>query len=125
MVEFLKFIWQLPQNIAALTYYLYLRFNGYVLDIYDYGGIAVIVKSTLGSVTLGANVFVSYRASEETRKHELGHTKQSVMLGPLYLIVIGIPSILWAATHKVIAPNKPYDWFFTEAWASKLGKVIR
>lgn len=27
--------------------------------------------------------------------HEYGHTIQSMILGPLYLIVIGIPSTLW------------------------------
>lgn len=124
MINFLKFIWQLPQNMVALVYYLYLHFNNYLLDMYEYNGIAVMVKSTSGSVTLGENVFLSPRASEETKKHEYGHIKQSLMLGPLYLIVIGIPSILWAWLHKIIAPSKSYGWFYTEAWANKLGKVI-
>lgn len=122
MISFLKFIWQLPQNVVALLYYLYLHFNNYLLDMYEYNGIVVMVKSTSGSVTLGENVFLSPKASEETKRHEYGHTKQSLMLGPLYLIVIGIPSILWAALHKTIAPSKPYGWFYTEAWADKLGK---
>lgn len=115
MISFLKFVWQLPQNIVALLYYCYLCYNGYLLDVYDYGGIIVLVKNTSGSVTLGENIFLSSRASEETRKHEYGHTRQSLMLGPLYFIVIGIPSILWATLHKTLAPNKSYNWFYTEA----------
>lgn len=121
MVSFLRFIWQLPQNVVALLYYWYLCYNGYLLNVYDYGGIIVMVKSTPGSVTLGENAFLSSRASEEIRKHEYGHTIQSLILGPLYLIVIGIPSLLWAALHKTIAPSKPYGWFYTESWADKLG----
>lgn len=60
-------------------------------------------------------------ATDTTVRHEWGHTRQSLILGPLYLIVIGIPSIIWAATHRTIAPNKPYDWFYTESTANKLG----
>ena len=77
-----------------------------------------------GAITLGDYVFVGLNSEyKETVKHELGHTIQSKILGPLYLIVIGIPSIIWAAVHKKIAPNKPYDWFITEKWANKLGGV--
>lgn len=125
MVSFLKFIWQLPQNIVSLLYYLYLHFRGQILDIYIYKDVIAIVKSTPGSVTLGENIFLSHRASEVTEKHEYGHTRQSLVLGPLYLIIIGLPSILWAMLHNYIAPNKSYYWFYTEKLADKLGKVTR
>ena len=74
-------------------------------------------------MTLGNYIFISPRATENTIKHEYGHTRQSLYLGPLYLIIIGIPSILWAMTHRTIAPDKSYKWFYTEAWADKLGDV--
>ena len=77
-----------------------------------------------GAITLGNYVFVGLNSEyRETVKHELGHTIQSKILGPLYLIIIGIPSIIWAAVHKKIAPNKPYDWFYTESTANKLGNL--
>ena len=82
-----------------------------------------IKRKSCGSVTLGSHIFLSSRATDTTVRHEWGHTRQSLILGPLYLIVIGIPSIIWAAIHRAIAPNKPYDWFYTEAWANKLGGV--
>ena len=86
---------------------------------------AIVIPCVMrGAVTLGCYVFVGLNSEyRKTVKHELGHTIQSKILGPLYLIVIGIPSIIWAATHRAIAPNKPYDWFYTEAWANKLGGV--
>ncbi len=56
--------------------------------------------------------------------HEYGHTVQSLILGPLYLFVIGIPSFLWAlppatrwrARHKI-----PYSALYTERWADRNG----
>ena len=82
-------------------------------------------KDTPGSVTLGRYIFISSRASSDTIKHETGHVKQSQLLGPLYLLLIGIPSIIWAAVYKKIAPNKSYYWFYTEKWANKLAQVLK
>lgn len=124
MMEILKFFWQLPQTIVALIYFLYLRYKDEILDTCTFQGAVVFIKKeSYGSVTLGNYIFLSPRATDTTIRHEWGHTRQSLLLGPLYLIVIGIPSIIWAATHRAIAPNKPYDWFYTEAWANKLGDV--
>lgn len=118
------FIWQLPQLLAAFIYYLYLRMKDDILCTSSYNGAVVWIKrKSCGSVTLGCHIFLSPRHTDKTVKHEWGHTRQSLMLGPLYLIIIGIPSILWAATHKFIAPNTPYDSFPTESWANKLGGV--
>ena len=123
-MEILKFFWQLPQTIVALIYFLYLRYKDEILDTCTFQGAVVFIKKeSYGSVTLGNYIFLSPRATDTTIRHEWGHTRQSLLLGPLYLIVIGIPSIIWAATHRAIAPNKPYDWFYTEAWANKLGEV--
>ena len=34
--------------------------------------------------------------------HEYGHSIQSCILGPLYLPVIGIPSLIWASDHHFV-----------------------
>ena len=120
MVEFLKFIWQLPQIIVGWIYYTYLLNKGMILAIEKYNGIRIYTKQSSGCVSLGIFIFVSHRATTDVMRHEYGHTRQSLMLGPLYLIIIGIPSILWAVTHKTLAPNKSYYWFYTEHWANKL-----
>lgn len=119
----LKYIWQLPQNIIALIYLSYLIVENQIPAITKYKGIKVYTKYSSGSVTLGNYIFISLRATKNNIKHEYGHTRQSLYLGPLYLIIIGIPSILWAMIHKTIAPDKLYNWFYTEAWADKLGNV--
>ena len=124
----LYWIWQLPQNLLGVLW-RNIKKDSIITDISNndiksVGAKAFLVKNA-GAITLGKYVFISqtYRDQSITIKHECGHVKQSKMLGPLYLIVIGIPSIIWAATHRAIAPNKPYDWFYTEAWANKLGGV--
>ena len=123
-MEVLKFLWQLPQIAVAFIYYLYLDCKGGIVSTYSYKDAAISVKRRYGGcVTLGDHIFLSPRASENTIRHEYGHTRQSLILGPLYLIVIGIPSIIWAAAHHVIAPSKSYEWFYTERWADKLGGV--
>ena len=55
-----------------------------------------------GAITLGNYVFVGLNSEYRlTVKHELGHTIQSKILGPLYLIVIGIPSIIYCGLRRL------------------------
>ena len=46
--------------------------------------------------------------------HETGHTAQEEILGPLYLPLVGIPSLICALTNT-------YAW--PETWADELGGV--
>lgn len=124
MMEILKYFWQLPQLIAAFIYYWYLKSKDEILDTCTCQGAIVFIKrKSCGSVTLGSHIFLSPMATDTTVRHEWGHTRQSLILGPLYLIVIGIPSVIWASIHKKIAPNTSYFDFFTEKWADKLGGI--
>ena len=58
--------------------------------------------------------------------HEYGHTIQSLMLGPLYLVVIGLPSALWLNTPSFVRKRRQgrtsYYAFYTERWANRLGE---
>lgn len=58
--------------------------------------------------------------------HEYGHTIQSLILGPLYLIIIGILSTLWGFLGGKKRRDKqiPYGSFFTERWANHLGEQV-
>lgn len=124
MMEILKYFWQLPQLIAAFIYYWYLKSKDEILDTCTCQGAIVFIKrKSCGSVTLGSHIFLSPMATDTTVRHEWGHTRQSLILGPLYLIVIGIPSVIWASIHKKIAPNTSYFDFFSEKWADKLGGI--
>ena len=84
-------------------------------------------KYNFGSVSLGNYIFLcpSHWNDEDTKKHELGHTKQSYILGWLYLIVIGIPSIIWCEYFEEYRKkhNISYYSFYTEKWADKLAGI--
>ena len=60
--------------------------------------------------------------------HEYGHTIQSLLLGPLYLIIIGIPSASWANIpyfrNKRRKDKISYFSFFTEKWANSWGEKV-
>ncbi len=123
IINILKYIWQLPQNIVALVYLWYLTSTSIVYREQDYKGIEVYRRSACRSASLGKYIFLSPYAPERTLRHEYGHTRQSLMLGPLYLIVIGIPSAVWGYIRKIVAPDMDYYQFYTEKWADKLGEV--
>lgn len=62
--------------------------------------------------------------------HEYGHTLQSLLLGPLYLIVIGLPSLMWFSVPICVKYRKKngisYFSFYTERWADRMGnKVVK
>lgn len=123
LFQILLYIWQLPQNILGLILRVFWKLDNTVL----YKDKTVrVCKGFPGNISLGDTVIVyKYpynKATWNTIKHEWGHTRQSLYLGPLYLIVIGIPSFLWACTYKWL--KKDYYWFYTESWANKLGGII-
>ena len=57
--------------------------------------------------------------------HEYGHCVQSLMLGPLYLIAVGVPSYRWAnlpALRKMRRETgRSYYSVYPENWANRLG----
>ena len=113
----LLFLWQLPQNIVALVMMPFLgklRLISYRRFCFAFEG-----SKMMGGISLGSFAFLSPRSarSPESVAHEqLGHTVDSKIYGPLYLLVIGLPSVLHAWLHK----NCPcYYHFYTERRANE------
>ena len=120
------FIWQLPQHIVAIIYFGYLVIMCKDLGVDSRYKQAIVIPCVMrGAVTLGNYVFVGLNSEyKETVKHELGHTIQSKILGPLYLIVIGIPSITYCGLRRIFPSlrKKNYYDFYTEKWANNLSE---
>ena len=120
------FIWQLPQHIVAIIYFGYLVMMCKDLGVDSrYKQATVIPCIMRGAVTLGNYVFVGLNSEyRKTVKHELGHIIQSKILGPLYLIVIGIPSITYCGLRRIFPSlrKKNYYDFYTEKWANNLSE---
>ena len=120
------FIWQLPQHLLAILYIGYLVMMCKDLGVDSRYKQAIVIPCVMrGAVTLGCYVFVGLNSEyRKTVKHELGHTIQSKILGPLYLIVIGIPSITYCGLRRIFPSlrKKNYYDFYTEKWANNLSK---
>lgn len=118
LVNILLALWQLPQNLIGVFTALFTGWH-YVGVV---GGAMFFTKKGTGCVSLGQFVFVTSRGflyDKELCAHEWGHTRQSRMLGWLYLFVIGIPS---AVKCTFCNDSEEYHEFYTEAWADRLGK---
>lgn len=116
---FVLSLWMLPQESIAcflLLGYIWRKRILYMLP--HHSAIVFRVEGFKGGVSLGRIVFVG-RYDKSLVMHEYGHCRQSLYLGPLYLVVIGIPSLIWCKIYKRV--GKPYGWFYTEHWADKLG----
>ena len=121
-MKLLLYLWQLPQNILGLLLVLYFKGEKHSLNgiTYYYSwGIS-------GGISLGDYIILN-KHRESSIRHEWGHSIQSRALGPLYLIIIGIPSLLWAMMYgRVIKESyNGYYRFYTEKSADKLGGVKR
>ena len=93
----LLFLWQLPQNIVAL---IMMPFLGKMKLIrYSHYAYAFECLKMRGAISLGNFIFLDRICSDKDEDiwHEYGHVIQSHKLGWLYLLVIGIPSLLNAA----------------------------
>lgn len=103
-------------------------------------GAVVTVYPLYSSLSLGPFIFLTDKPprdrsgripfEEVPRRmlvHEYGHTVQSLILGPLYLPLIGLPSALWAhlpSCQRKWRGGVSYFRFFTERNANFLGEKI-
>ncbi len=128
VLNLLHFTWCLPQTLLGMVFYLFLKLSKSVSNTSSLHSVILIRVDKLffiGGVSLGKFIFISgNQFSENTILHEYGHAVQSLMLGPLYLIVVGLPSVTLSilATFSTKIKNN-YFKFFPENWADKLGKV--
>ena len=126
--------WGLPQTLLGAA--VFLRY--YRREHFAYRGAFVTRYPLLSSLSLGPFIFITDRPprdksgripdGEITRRmlvHEYGHTVQALLLGPLYLPVIGLPSVLWNNLpffRRRWRGGVSYFSFFTERSANCLGE---
>ena len=131
MKYLLLWIWQLPQHLLALAIFAVLRLLGKINAVcvfkpgYPGHDRHINVDFPMG-LSLGNYIFVQSGCSETTENHERGHSVQSLYLGPLYLLIIGLPSLTGNIYDRIC--HKGSSWYYKqpwEAWADKLGGVVR
>lgn len=127
--------WGLLQTAAGAAVFLRYRKCPHSL----YHGAVVTVYPLYYSLSLGPFIFLTDKpprdrsgqvSLEEIPRrllvHEYGHTVHSLLLGPLYLPVVGLPSALWAhlpRCQRIWRGNISYFSFWTEKTANSLGEL--
>lgn len=115
----------LPQNVLGTLYYGLLRLTGNVVDTVDMNEVKIIVTRTPFGASLGKYIFVSKSLqTEDTVRHEYGHTVQGYKHGPFYLLFEGLASFVQAA-FSLISPSFADGYFdrWPENEANELGGV--
>ncbi len=142
-MKILYIMWQCTWGILQTL----LGFVLFVLNIkakhFWYHGALVTVWRSKSSLSTGMFIFITdepyfyeklkddYSKEELSKRllvHEYGHTIQSLILGPLYLILMGIPSTVWGFIPSLNKKRREqrisYFTFFTEKWANRLGEIF-
>ena len=107
-----QWTWGLPQTLAGAALYLSHRGDAH----FDYRGARATAWDKDTGISLGKFIFVPKAAAGHASAaaaepappdsaagehdaflldHEYGHTIQSLILGPFYLLLVGAPSMLW------------------------------
>lgn len=119
MKSILLYLWSLPQNLLGLL--LRQIYKGNDSQYED----AIVRRSVKmqGGISLGKYIIINQWSGKKTVQHEYGHCLQSKRLGWLYLIAVGLPSIL----HAAFCSCKRHSYYdvYPEKWADKLGGVKR
>lgn len=121
LLRLLQCTWGLPQTLVGLVFFLVYRKSPHE----KVGSVIGTKWPRNDGVSLG--LFIFYPAnSGSMRSHEFGHTVQSLILGPLYLLAVGIPSFTWcnhpACQRYRREKHVPYSALYCEKWADVLGR---
>jgi len=133
----LNLSWGIIQTILGAWLTFFLRDKRIDWDVTPCAITVYLTGKRQFGVSLGVFIFVPaseiHYQSERIRKHESGHCPQSAGLGPLYLLVAGIPSVArvlysrWMVKRKRWTEVYAEKWYvsgYPERWADRLGGVI-
>lgn len=129
----LQWTWCLPQNLAGLFMLMILpgehyRYHGALVTIYRK---KKHLSNTAG-FSLGSFIFMPETWSDYNKEHivvhEYGHTVQSLLTGPFYIFIIGLPSVIWCRrfvkhSEKYRVRGIAYTDRFPEHSADNLGET--
>ena len=122
-----QWLWGFPQSLLGfILFCIHAR-----QPHFTYHGCVVTYWNVPGSMGVGMFLFLNkgqYQRNPRVLVHEFGHAVQSVILGPLFLIVIGIPSFLWCNLPPCRRLRKEkgisYCAFYPESTANSLGSLV-
>lgn len=115
-----QWTWGFPQTLVGLIVYLCCGSKPHE----TYRGCIVTRWGNRGSMGMGMFLFLGCD-DPQVRVHEYGHAVQSLVLGPLFLPIMGIPSFAWCNLPYCRRLRKEkgisYYRFYPESTANALG----
>ncbi len=126
---FWQFTYALIQNIIGLVMLAIYKARGSESEWYHNALVTYIDKKNFGGVSLGMFIFINKSRTGDVRHdmriHEYGHTVQSLILGPVWLFVIALPSVIWCGVPFFVNLRKKKDisyyWLYCEGWSNLCG----
>ncbi len=124
-----QWTWGLPVNIVGGVAYLILtKMKKCRHQKFGYANI-VYLPWDQGGLSMGLFIFMreNHESKEwtyNTRIHEYGHTWQCLLLGPLYYVVIALPSVIWCNCFRKYREKNNVSYFklYCESWANAWGE---
>ena len=112
--------WEFPQTFVGIVLVTYFIVRGLVNNIEISEGVLVVTaKGRWGGVSLGNYIIGSEQISPTVGNHlfmhEYGHSIQSRNVGPLYLLIFGIPSLA-----SVLFRGSNHHESYVERYTNKL-----
>lgn len=118
-----QWTWGFPQTFVGFIVYLICHKCPHG----TYRGCITTRWNNRGSMGMGMFLFLGSE-DPQVRVHEFGHSVQSLILGPLFLPVMGIPSLLWCnlppCRRLRKEKNISYYRFYPESTANYLGSLV-
>lgn len=117
------YLWQLPQHLLGLLLILMLKGNFYQ----QFHSARVYTVHAAIGISLGQYIIMQGRPGVLAEiPHEWGHSRQSLRCGPLYVLIIGLPSVSMNILSRMrILRWDSYYKRWPENWADRLGGVSR
>ena len=126
----LQFTWGLLPNLTG--FFTLLFYRGRRAERRKFRNAFVFRWKRRESMATGCLIFLGEGTAmpgpwqERILTHEYGHTIQSIILGPLFLFFIAIPSSVWCRSERLKKYRErtgtSYYSLYTEAWADSLGE---
>ena len=118
-------VWGLPQTaIGSCMFFLLRHTNRWA----RYRSAYVMEWKLDSGLSMGMFIFVPRDTPRSLLVHEYGHTLQSLLLGPLFLPVVVLPSLVWAGLPQArryrARKNFSYYRFPVERWANRLSHRV-
>lgn len=126
---FWQFTYAIIQNIIGLCMFIVYKAKGSKSEIYHHAVITYIERKNFGGVSLGMFIFINKNVTgdrlHDMQIHEYGHTVQSLILGPAWMLIIAVPSFIWCGLPALVKwrkeKNVSYYWLYCEGWSNLCG----